>query len=76
MRRNGHQDAYERLKAASQGSKMSESDFKSMLDKLAVDEKTRLELAELNPKTYIGRAIAATDLTLSTAFLKELILNK
>ena len=76
MRKHGHQDAYEQLKAASQGSKMSESDFKSMLKKLAVDDKTQAELAALNPSTYIGRAIAATDLALSTALLKKLILDK
>jgi len=54
-------DAYETLKGATRGRILTEADYKSWLDALDVDEKTRESLRGLSPESYLGLAVQITD---------------
>ena len=56
LRREGHADAYERVKALSRGQRVSLADFRDLFDELDVDEATREELHALTPAGYTGVA--------------------
>jgi adenylosuccinate lyase len=56
LRREGHADAYERVKALSRGQRVSLEDFRDLFDDLDVDESTREELHALTPAGYTGIA--------------------
>ncbi|MFC7226163.1 adenylosuccinate lyase [Salinirubellus salinus] len=56
LRREGHADAYERVKALSRGQRVSLADFRDLFDDLDVDESTREELHALTPAGYTGIA--------------------
>jgi len=54
LRREGHDDAYERVKALTRGERVSLDDFRELFANLDVDENTRDELLALTPETYVG----------------------
>jgi adenylosuccinate lyase len=56
LRREGHEDAYERVKALSRGQRASLEDFRELFADLDVDESVRAELRALTPDTYTGLA--------------------
>ena len=56
LRREGHADAYERVKKLSRGQRVSLEDFRALFDELDVDEATREELHALTPAGYTGIA--------------------
>ena len=56
LRREGHEDAYERVKALSRGQRASLEDFRQLFEDLDLDESTRTELRALTPDTYTGLA--------------------
>ena len=56
LRREGHEDAYERVKALSRGQRASLEDFRALFDDLDVDGDTREELRALTPAGYTGLA--------------------
>jgi adenylosuccinate lyase len=56
LRREGHTDAYERVKALTRGQRTSLNDFKALFEDLDVDERIREELMELTPAGYTGLA--------------------
>jgi len=61
LRREGHEDAYERVKALSRGQRASLDDFRALFDDLDVDESTRAELRALTPAGYTGLADELVD---------------
>jgi len=61
LRAAGRSDAYESLKTQTQGRVLTEADFKSWIEAIDVDEKTRARLQSLSPESYIGLAIQITD---------------
>ncbi|WP_121821862.1 adenylosuccinate lyase [Halostella salina] len=61
LRREGHGDAYERVKALTRGRDVTIDDFRDLFDDLDVDEATREELRALSPETYVGVADALVD---------------
>ncbi|MFB6219423.1 MAG: adenylosuccinate lyase, partial [Halobacteriaceae archaeon] len=56
LRREGHEDAYERVKALTRGREVDLEDFHDLFDDLDVDAATREELKRLAPETYTGLA--------------------
>ncbi|WP_135820313.1 adenylosuccinate lyase [Halostella litorea] len=61
LRREGHGDAYERVKALTRGQDVSIEDFRDLFDDLDVDAETRADLRALSPETYVGVADALVD---------------
>ncbi len=61
LRAAGRSDAYESLKSQTRGRVLTESDFKSWVEAVDVDEETRARLKSLSPEKYIGVAIQITD---------------
>ncbi len=51
LRREGHTDAYERVKALTRGERVTLDDFRDLFDDLDVDEDVREELRALTPAT-------------------------
>jgi len=56
LRREGHDDAYERVKALTRGQRVTLDDFRDLFEDLAVDEDVRAELRALTPAGYTGIA--------------------
>ena len=56
LRREGHEDAYERVKALSRGQRASLEEFRMLFDDLDLEEDVRAELRALTPDTYTGLA--------------------
>ncbi|MEF8869175.1 MAG: adenylosuccinate lyase [Haloarculaceae archaeon] len=61
LRREGHEDAYERVKALSRGQRASLEDFRDLFEDLDVDGSTRSELRALTPAGYTGLADELVD---------------
>jgi len=61
LRAAGQSDAYESLKSRTRGRVLTEADFKSWVEAVDVDGKTRERLGELSPEKYIGLAVQITD---------------
>ncbi|MFC4449277.1 adenylosuccinate lyase [Halorussus aquaticus] len=56
LRREGHDDAYERVKDLTRGRRVTLADFRDLFEELDVDEATREELLALTPAGYTGVA--------------------
>jgi len=56
LRREGHDDAYERVKDLTRGQRVTLADFRELFDDLDVDEGVRDELRALTPAGYTGIA--------------------
>jgi adenylosuccinate lyase len=54
LRREGHEDAYERVKELTRGRRVGLDDFRDLFDDLDVDESVREELRALTPAGYTG----------------------
>ncbi|MXR21595.1 adenylosuccinate lyase [Halobacterium bonnevillei] len=54
LRREGHGDAYERVKELTRGERVTIDDFHDLFESLDVDEGVREELLALTPETYTG----------------------
>jgi adenylosuccinate lyase len=65
LRAAGKTDAYESLKQQIRGRVLTESEYKSWVEAIDVDEETRARLKNLSPETYIGLAIQLTDRVLN-----------
>jgi len=61
LRREGFDDAYEQVKAATRGRDVSIEDFHEMFDQLDVSEDVRAELEALTPAGYTGIAEELAD---------------
>ena len=61
LRAAGKSDAYESLKEMTRGRVLTEADYRSWCDSIAVDDATRALLKNLSPETYIGLAIELTE---------------
>ena len=61
LRREGLDDAYERVKDLTRGQRTSLSDFRALFDDLAVDESVKDELRALTPAGYTGVASDLVD---------------
>ncbi|RJT02214.1 adenylosuccinate lyase [Halococcus sp. IIIV-5B] len=61
LRREGHSDAYERVKELTRGRRTSLDDFHELFDDLDVSETTREELRVLTPASYTGVANELAD---------------
>ncbi|MFH5797671.1 adenylosuccinate lyase [Haladaptatus sp. CMAA 1911] len=61
LRREGHGDAYERVKALTRGKRVTLDDFRNLFDELDVDEDVREELHALTPAGYTGIAADLAD---------------
>ena len=61
LRAAGRADAYESLKRITRGQVLTEADYRSWCESVDVDEKTRAQLKNLSPESYIGLAIKLTD---------------
>jgi adenylosuccinate lyase len=56
LRREGHGDAYERVKALTRGERVTIEDFHDLFAELDVEESVREELLALTPASYTGVA--------------------
>ena len=56
LRREGHTDAYERIKELTRGERVELADFRALFDELDVPEEVREELRALTPAGYTGIA--------------------
>jgi len=56
LRREGQDDAYERVKALTRGREVTLEDFRTLFADLEVDEGVRAELQALTPERYVGVA--------------------
>lgn len=65
LRREKVNDPYSLLKTLTRGESLDEASWKTLVDKLPVDERVKKELLTLTPKTYIGLAKEITEKTLS-----------
>ncbi|MFB6071871.1 MAG: adenylosuccinate lyase [Halobacterium sp.] len=54
LRREGHDDAYERVKDLTRGERVALEDFQELFASLDVDEDVREELLALTPESYTG----------------------
>jgi len=54
LRREGHADAYERVKELTRGRRVTIEDFHELFAELDVPEDVREELLDLTPETYVG----------------------
>ncbi|WP_227355478.1 adenylosuccinate lyase [Haladaptatus salinisoli] len=61
LRREGHEDAYERVKDLTRGKRVTLDDFRDLFDDLDVDEDVREELRALTPAEYTGLADELVD---------------
>ncbi|WP_338727811.1 adenylosuccinate lyase [Haladaptatus sp. DJG-WS-42] len=61
LRREGHEDAYERVKALSRGQRVTLDDFRALFDDLDVSADVRAELHALTPAGYTGIAADLVD---------------
>jgi adenylosuccinate lyase len=61
LRREGDDEAYERIKALTRGQRASLEDFRELFDDLDVDESVREELRDLTPEGYTGLGAALVD---------------
>ena len=61
LRREGHEDAYERVKELTRGRRVTIEDFRALFDDLDVDEEVREELHALTPVDYTGLASELVD---------------
>ncbi|WP_227375651.1 adenylosuccinate lyase [Haladaptatus halobius] len=61
LRREGHEDAYERVKDLTRGKRVALADFRDLFDDLDVDEDVREELHDLTPAGYTGFADELVD---------------
>jgi len=61
LRREGHTDAYERVKELTRGRRTNLEDFHALFDDLAIDDATRAELRDLTPGGYTGVASDLVD---------------
>ncbi|MFC6836376.1 adenylosuccinate lyase [Halomarina ordinaria] len=61
LRREGHEDAYERVKDLTRGRDVTIEDFRALFSELDVDESVREELRALTPAGYTGVASALVD---------------
>jgi adenylosuccinate lyase len=61
LRREGHEDAYERVKELTRGRRVTIEDFRALFDDLDVDESVREELHALTPAGYTGLASELVD---------------
>jgi adenylosuccinate lyase len=61
LRREGHTDAYERVKELTRGRRTSLEEFHALFDDLAIDDATREELRALTPASYTGVASDLVD---------------
>ncbi|HKJ60015.1 MAG TPA: adenylosuccinate lyase [Halobacteriales archaeon] len=62
LRREGHDDAYERVKELTRGKRVTLEDFRALFDDLAVPADVREELHALTPTGYTGLASDLADL--------------
>jgi adenylosuccinate lyase len=61
LRREGHGDAYERVKSLTRGQSVTIEDFRDLFDDLDVSEDVREELYALTPAGYTGLASELVD---------------
>lgn len=61
LRREGHPDAYERVKDLTRGQRVSIEAFGELFDELDISEETRDELKALTPASYTGLADELVD---------------
>jgi adenylosuccinate lyase len=61
LRREGHQDAYEQVKALTRGEDVTLADFQELFADLDVSEETRDQLQALSPTGYTGIAESMVD---------------
>ena len=61
LRREGHDDAYERVKELTRGQRVTLADFRALFDDLDVSESVRAELHALEPTNYVGVAADLVD---------------
>ncbi|PSP38329.1 adenylosuccinate lyase [Halobacteriales archaeon QH_7_65_31] len=61
LRREGHDDAYERVKELTRGRQVTLAAFQELFDELDVDESVRAELHALDPTEYVGLASELVD---------------
>ena len=61
LRAAGRGDAYESLKLQTRGRVLAETDFKSWVETLDVNEETRSQLQALSPMSYLGLAVQIVD---------------
>jgi adenylosuccinate lyase len=61
LRAVGRSDAYESLKSQTRGRVLTETDFKSWVEAIDVDEETHARLQSLSPELYIGLAAQIVD---------------
>jgi len=61
LRREGHGDAYERVKDLSRGRDVTLADFRALFDDLDVPETVREDLRSLTPAGYTGLAADLVD---------------
>lgn len=56
LRKNGYQDAYERLKELTRGQKVNKEILQQFVEGLEIDENDKKRLLELTPENYLGLA--------------------
>jgi len=61
LRREGHPDAYERVKALTRGERVTLEELRGLVDDLDVDAPVKEELRALAPATYTGLASELVD---------------
>jgi len=67
LRAAGRSDAYETLKQQTRGRVLTESDYKSWLESLDVNDETRKKLQSLSPENYAGLAVQVCDRVIGLA---------
>jgi adenylosuccinate lyase len=67
LRAAGRSDAYETLKQQTRGRAQTESDYKSWLESLDVNDETRKKLETLSPENYTGLAVQVCDRAIGLA---------
>ena len=56
MRRHGVEDSYEKLKSLTRGQTINQASLSDFIQSLSLDEKTKKQLQQLTPGSYIGNA--------------------
>ena len=61
LRKNGYNDAYERLKKFTRGKEVTLKMLRDYINNLGIDEKDKKRLLDLEPSTYVGAASKLVD---------------
>jgi adenylosuccinate lyase len=69
LRREGVKDPYSLIASLSKGKQIGKGDWQAWIDSLDIQDLVKIQLKNLTPESYIGKAVELTELAI--AAIKE-----